>query len=407
MIDSADEEWPERVMRQRLPTLRVEEVAEGIFWAQSFANAGWVVTDDGIVLIDTAGGIGSAALREELRRRTDLPVRYLIYTHGHEDHVVGAHLLTDEGTRVIAHEMVPERLRKYELLREHTNRINSLQFHIDFSALRPAYRYPDVTYHDSYDFELGGRRFQLFHGRGETDDATVIHIPDAGVVFSGDFVINVFPNVGNPFKVVRFEREWFETLERILQLAPTALVPGHGLSLLQGPRVREALQHNIEALRFLHQEVSRRLNEGQGLDRMVSEVRLPPHLAQSPHLRQLYSRVEFAVITIHRRYAGWYDGDPADLIPTPRRETACILRELIGDDERIVARARALWQDGQPLQAIAVLQTLLRAEEGHVEGRKLRLAIMEELSAADRCLMSRSVWLHFAELDRGFLSGQP
>ncbi len=406
MTDSADQEWPDAVTRQRLPGLRVEEVAAGVYWAQSFANAGWVVTDDGIVLIDTAGGIGSVALRQELRRRTDLPVRYLIYTHGHEDHVVGAHLLVDEGTRVIAHEMVPERLRKYELLREHTNRINSLQFHIDLSGLRPEYRYPDITYHDGYAFELGGRRFELFHGRGETDDATVIHVPDVGVVFSGDFVINVFPNVGNPFKVVRFEREWFETLERILSLGPTALVPGHGLSLLQGAQVREALEHNVEALRFLHQEVARRLNEGQTLDQMVAEVRLPPHLAESPHLRQLYSRVEFAVMTIHRRYAGWYDGDPADLIPAPRLETARILRELVGDDERIVARARVLWQSGHPLQAIAILQTLLRAEEEHVQGRKLRLAIMEALAAGDRCLMSRNVWLHFAQLDRAFLAGR-
>ncbi|MDP2950568.1 MAG: alkyl sulfatase dimerization domain-containing protein [Chloroflexota bacterium] len=136
---------------------------------------------------------------------------------------------------------------------------------------------------------------------------------------------------------------------------------------------------------------------------MVAEVRLPRHLEESPYLRQLYSRVEFAVMTIHRRYAGWFDWDPADLFPTPRGEVARNVRGLIGDDGRIIARAAELRAEGKTQEAIEVLQILLRAEPEHVEGRRLRLAIMEELAASDRCLMSRSVWLHYAELDRAFL----
>lgn len=399
------EDWPppEGVGRREVHT---EQVAEGVYWARAFANAAWVVTPEGAVVIDTGGGTASRALLEAIRRTTDRPIRYLIYTHGHVDHTLGAQGFLEDGARIIAHEMVPERFRKYEALAEHTNRINSLQFHLSLSGFRPLFQYPHITYHDRYSFELGGRRFELFHGRGETDDATVIHLPDAGVVFSGDFLIGVFPNVGNPFKVVRFEREWFETLERIQALDPAAVCPGHGPRVHRGrEQIREVISHNVEALRFLHQEVIRRLNEGQTLDQMVAEIRLPPRLAESPHLQPLYSRVEFAVINIHRRYSGWFDWDPADLIPQPRVETARILRELIGDDERIVGRAQELLEGGQPLQALTVLQVLLRARPDHRPGRELRARIMERLSADDPCLMSRNVWRHYLEEDQRFLGG--
>ena len=184
---ASEDEWPPPGgLRSMLP-VQVEEIADGVYWSRSFANAGWVVTDDGVVLIDTGGGISARLVLAELQKTTDRPVRHIIYTHGHEDHVTGAHLFAQEGTRVIAHEMVPERLRKYELLRQHTNRINSLQFNFDLSAARPTYRYPDVTYHDTHSFELGGRRFELFHGRGETDDATVVHVPDAASCSAATF----------------------------------------------------------------------------------------------------------------------------------------------------------------------------------------------------------------------------
>lgn len=401
---TGEERWPPAEGIGLGQPLHTEQVAEGVYWARGFANAGWAVTREGVVVIDTCGGVGSRALLEAIRRTTDAPVRYLIYTHGHVDHTLGAQNLLEDGAQIIAHEMVPERFRKYEALVDHTNRINGLQFHIDVSGFRPQFQYPHITYHDRYEFELGGRRFHLFHGRGETDDATVIHLPEEGVVFSGDFLISVFPNLGNPFKVNRFEREWFETLERIQALNPAAVCPGHGPRLHRGrEEVRQVLSDNIEALRYLHQEVIRRLNEGQTLDQMVAEVRLPPHLEESPHLRPYYSRVEFAVINIHRRYAGWFDWDPADLIPQRRQETARILRDLIGDDERIVQRARDLLEGGQPLQAVAVLQVLLRAQPEHRPGREVRARIMERLMAEDPCLMSRNVWRYYLEEDRLFL----
>jgi hypothetical protein len=268
-----------------------------------------------------------------------------------------------------------------------------------------SYRYPDVTYWDSYTLERGGRRIELFHGRGETDDATIVHVPDAGVVFVGDFLISSFPNLGNPYKVPRHCRGWYETLERVQALGPRVLAPGHGLALVQDSGAGRCLNDTIGALRYLHDEVVRRLNTGQPLEQMVAEIRLPRELEDSPYLRQVYSRMEFAVMEIQRGYTGWYDGDPADLLPPPRLAVAPHLRELIGDDDAILARSRLLWDRGERHAAIELLQVLLRAAPDHRAARAQRLVYMDTLLAEDRCLMSRGVWHHFADEDRAFLTG--
>ena len=62
-------------------------------------------------------------------------------------------------------------------------------------------------------------RFELTHGRGETDDATFVWLPEKGVLVSGDFVIWVFPNAGNPRKVQRFAPDWAVALRRMQALA--------------------------------------------------------------------------------------------------------------------------------------------------------------------------------------------
>ena len=140
---------------------------------------------------------------------------------------------------VIGHALLPERLSKYEMLSEHISRTGRLQFHRTIAGpARRAYRYPDIIYHGDYEFTLGGRRFVLFHARGETDDGTVVHVPDEGVVFAGDLLISSWPNLGNPFKVPRYGRGWYEALERIQRLNPRVV----RVAALPAPSDREKTQ---------------------------------------------------------------------------------------------------------------------------------------------------------------------
>ncbi len=386
--------------------LRAVEIADGVHWIAAGSCAGWVKTPEGAVLIDS--GMGRREVYDEFQRTAgDTPIRYVIYTHGHEDHVLLAQRFQDLAPdgQVIAHGYLPERLRKYEDLRSHITRTNRVQFHLPIPDIERVYKYPDIVYWDTYAFELGGRRFELFHGRGETDDATVVHLPDEGVVFSGDFLISALSNLGNPYKVPRHCRGWIETLERILALRPQAVAPGHGTGLLSGERdIQAGVGDTVRGLRYLHDEVVRRLNEGQPLEQMVAEIRLPRELEDSPYLAQTYSRVEFAVVAIHRNYTGWFDDDPSDVFPLPRRAVARELRQLIGDDGALLGRAETLWEDGAHQEAIELVQIVLRDAPQDAQARRLRLRFMEALLQDDRCVMSRGAWHHFADQDRAFLS---
>ncbi|PKB81804.1 MAG: hypothetical protein BZY88_05760 [SAR202 cluster bacterium Io17-Chloro-G9] len=398
--------------------LRVEQISDTAYWISALSNAGWVITEEGVVLIDS--GSNRREVIQALRRTTDKPIRYVIYTHGHGDHTFTLDRyeeFAEVSTRVVAHSLVPERLSKYEMLAPHIARTNQVQFRgsrpgrpLPTAGTQPASppgrKYPDTVYDGEFQFTLGGRRFDLFHARAETDDATIVSIPDEGIVFAGDCLIRSWPNVGNPYKVPRYARGWYEVLERIQRLAPRVVAPGHGQQLLtDAGDIRRCLNDQIAGLRYVHDEVVRRMNEGQPLWKMVLETHLPAELEDSPWLEQSYSRVEFAVTAIWRGYGGWYDGDPSDLFAVPRTDVASTLRGLIGNDDSILRAARDLWSAGKRSQGLEVLQVLLRANPEHVEGRGLRLEFMETLLTEDKTLMSRGAWHVFADGDREFLAG--
>jgi len=90
------------------------------------------------------------------------------------------------------------------------------------------YRYPDETFTDRLTIEVGGETFELFHDRGETDDATWVWSPGRRILFAGDMFIWASPNCGNPQKVQRFVREWADALDTMRALGAEVLLPGHG-----------------------------------------------------------------------------------------------------------------------------------------------------------------------------------
>ena len=138
-------------------SLRVEQISDTGYWISALSNAGWVITDEGVVLIDS--GSNRPEVIQALRRTTDRPIRYVIYTHGHGDHTFTVERyeeFADADTRVIAHSLVPERLSKYEMLAAHIARTNQVQFRGSRpdrpqaptgtgSPARSGRKYPDVV----------------------------------------------------------------------------------------------------------------------------------------------------------------------------------------------------------------------------------------------------------------------
>ncbi|MBN1190589.1 MAG: MBL fold metallo-hydrolase [Dehalococcoidales bacterium] len=367
-----------------------------------YAYTSWVITDDGVVVLDTGSGTVAPLVKEEIARETDKPVKYLIYSHGHFDHIGGASAYMDQHPEVIGHENVIPRLERYKLTGEYIRRIMRVQILRNLPVTQTRIIYPTITYRDEYRFQLGGKTFELFHGNGETDDCTLVWMPELKAVFCGDLLEASFPNLGNPFKVMRYAAEWADTLERALALKPDLAIGGDAV-LTDNREITEHFNTNIELLRFLQNSVIEAANQGKNLEQMIEEIQLPPHLENSPILRPLYSRREFAIYNIWRRYCGYFDFSPTSILPRPKRELASVARGLIGDDEAIVRKANDLMNNGQMQLALETLDIILKVDYENVPARRLRMEILQKLADNDICLMSHNVWEYFMEEDREFL----
>jgi glyoxylase-like metal-dependent hydrolase (beta-lactamase superfamily II) len=369
------------------------------------AYTSWVTTPDGTVVIDPGNFRVCSMINEEITRLSGKPVRYLIYSHAHMDHIGGAAAFADHHPTIIAHENAIPRLERYGLTAGYVRLINSIQFHFTIPLGRYSPVYPTETYRDEYRFELGGRTFELFHGKGETDDHTLVWVPESKAVFCGDLLEASFPNLGNPFKVMRYAREWAEALERALALDPDFAIGGDAV-LVEKARIREVFQDNIEVLRFLENSVVNAANEGKNLEQMIEDIQLPQHLQNSPNLRQEYSRREFAIYNIWKRYCGYFDFSPSGLLPRPRREISGVVRGLVGSDETVLNKARELMESGQLQLALETLDIILKVDYEDVPARQVRQQILEKLADTDTCMMSRNVWIHYMEEDEAFLAEQ-
>ncbi len=324
------------------------EVAPGTLFLPSFANAAAFLTSEGVVLVDCGHEMFGGRILEALRRHTDAPVHTIVLTHGHVDHAFGV-LAFDEEARAagrprprrVAHRLVQDRFLRYQRMRGLNEHINRVQFGM---PVRFPDFYPeiDLVYDDALALEIGGEAFELHHGRGETDDATWVWAPARGAVCAGDFFIGCSPNCGNPQKVQRYPDEWAQALRAMAAKAPRVLLPGHGPVITGEVDVRAALLETAEYLQALVDETLARMNAGERGSTIARDVAPPAHLAGRSYLEPLYDRPEFIVRNLLRLHGGWWNGNPAELLPAREDALSREIAALAGGVTALVSRGRAL-----------------------------------------------------------------
>ncbi|MCM3767736.1 alkyl sulfatase dimerization domain-containing protein [Neobacillus niacini] len=387
-----------QVFESRTNDVQLIEFKQDFFYAPGFGNVGVVLTTEGVVVIDTCISPEHAQkIYKEIRSRTDLPIRYIIYTHGHMDHVNSAEVFKENETTVIAHENVVDRFKKYQILKAHRQRIGSVQFDNKTTDVKKYdFTYPDITFHTDYEFKLGEKTFQIVHGKGETDDHCFVSIPGEKVIYSGDFFISSFPNIGNPLKEVRFEREWFESLEKIRARQPEFLVPGHGDLFDNKDTIQTALQDIIECLRFVHDEVIYHMNKGTSLEDMLDQIKLPEHLEKSEYIQPHYGCLMFAIKGTHRRYSGWFDGNPTNLQPAKQKVVAKEILSFIPNQNAILEKCKQLRANGEYQMALHLIDLLVFGSE-ESEALVLKAELTKKLSETNENFIMRNIYKQIAQ----------
>jgi alkyl sulfatase BDS1-like metallo-beta-lactamase superfamily hydrolase len=328
----------------------LSEIDDRSGFVASFSNVSAFDTDAGLVLVDSGSPIFSGAAHASLRSWTDAAVHTTVFTHGHIDHCFGVERYdADNADRsappvtVIAHDAVPARFDRYRVTRGFNTVINRRQFGLGPNFEFPTeYRYPDRTYAQRLDLDVGGERFELHHARGETDDHTWVWIPSRRLLCTGDLFIWASPNCGNPQKVQRYPKDWAVALRTMAELDAVTLLPGHGLPIVGADRVRQALQETAALLEHLHDSTVELMNQGATLDEIVHSVHAPPELLERPYLRPVYDEPEFVVRNTWRLYGGWYDGNPSRLKPAPDVTVAQEVAALAGGAAALASRAVAV-----------------------------------------------------------------
>ncbi|MSR15213.1 MAG: MBL fold metallo-hydrolase [Gammaproteobacteria bacterium] len=213
------------------------------------SNAGFVITDEGVVVFDALGtpALGDL-LVQEIRRHTAQPIRRVIISHYHADHFYGVAALRAAGAEVWAHVKAERYLRSDNAQTRLAERRQSLGPWLgsDFALARP-----DRWLSTDESFELGGVRFSLQHvGPGHAPEDLVMLVEPDGVLYSGDIVYaGRVPFVGDADT-----RAWLGAIERLLKIPARVLVPGHGPAS-RSPR--DELQLTHEYLIYLRKEMAR------------------------------------------------------------------------------------------------------------------------------------------------------
>jgi cyclase len=236
------------------------------------ANAGFVIGDDGVAVIDTFENPDAAMqMLAEIRKLTTLPVKFVINTHYHIDHVAGNAVFQKAGAIVFAHRNVRTWI--------HTENLKFFGKNIkpEEKSMVEALGAPDAVYDAGITLFLGSRKIEVRVFPGHTGGDSVVVVPDAPVVFTGDlFWRNTLPNL-----IDASTSSWLPALDTIASIQPAAtFVPGHG-------DIGSAA--DVQAFRtylaYLREQIAPPVKEGKTADSLVDAV--------LPQLTEKYGKWDF------------------------------------------------------------------------------------------------------------------
>lgn len=361
------------------------QVSENIYYAVGFGNTFMVTTDEGNVIIDTSLPFHARRHVQLLKAVDDGPVKYIVLTHGHGDHRGGVQFWKEPGTEVIAQENYREFRHYQERLSGFFSRRNAAQFGGSIPLRSPDDPNPGnfeadidatITFDDTYAFELGGTRFELYHTPGETYDHLSVWIPEYKAAFTGDNFYGSFPNIYTLRGTKpRWALDYVLSLDTVLAFKPEILLPSHGAPIKGNASITKALARYRDAIRYVHDATVAGMNAGKSKWTLMQEIALPLEL----DVGEAYGRISWSVRGIYEGYVGWFDGGPASLYSLPAESAYPELVGLAGGADKVLERIEELEKQDHLIEALHLTDANLVAHPKHADTLELRIEVLKTL----------------------------
>ena len=232
------------------PDDEITKLADDVYlFRHQFHQAIFITTPKGVIVTDPINADAAAWLNAEIKKLTDQPVRYVIYSHHHNDHITGGSVFAGQAI-FVSHALA---------------RPNILQ------AADPTTPVPDLTFTDRMSIDLGGTQVELIYtGKNHSDNSVVMLLPQRKLLFAVDFI----PVETVAYRTLKsdYPDEWIESLKKVEQLDFEVLVPGHG-KIGRKDHVR-LFRGYLEDLRAA---VLEHVKQGRSLEETKQAVRLPKY----------------------------------------------------------------------------------------------------------------------------------
>lgn len=389
---------------------RCQRINDFIVLSEGNSNVYLIETPAGNILINSGMGFEAPVHASNLAQHAQAPIRYLILTQGHVDHVGGVQYFRDRhvGLECIAqagnaeHQAYDARLQAFRSSR------SAFCFQAQFTEVFKQYAQagytdinpqdrptPDITFEQRHSFSLGGLEIELIAAAGaETNDSLIVWLPQHRIVLTGNLFgcpFGHFPNL----VTIRGDRyrdalTCADAAQTVLDLDAELLLYGHHGPVEGAGIIRSEVTAYRDAIHYVHDAVVNGMNAGKSLPTLQQEITLPA----SCEVGQGYGKLNWSIRAIWENYAGWFKHESTtELYSIPPNAIYKDIIELAGADA-LVERASVKAQGGHREEALHLLDIVLGAEPSHRAATELAIAVHTELLAAARTFCTTgNFWL--------------